>query len=43
MVRNIALPRIEVDPQTFEERANGKLLMCEPDRRVPLARKYLLR
>ena len=30
MVRNTAMPHIEVDPQTFEVRADGKLLMCDP-------------
>ncbi len=43
MVRNDALPKIEVDSQTFDVRADGKLLRVEPATRVPLARKYLLR
>ena len=43
MVRNAALPHIEVDPQTFEVRADGRLLMCEPAKVVPLCRRYLLR
>ncbi|WP_421760889.1 urease subunit alpha [Devosia sp.] len=43
MVRNDALPGIEVDPQTFEVRADGRLLMCEPTKRVPLMRRYMLR
>jgi urease subunit alpha len=43
MVRNAAMPNIEVDPQTFEVRAEGRLLMCDPARRVPLARRYMLR
>jgi urease subunit alpha len=43
MVRNDALPRIDVDPQTFEVYADGKRLHVEPARRVPLNRKYLLR
>ncbi|MCW5748380.1 MAG: urease subunit alpha, partial [Alphaproteobacteria bacterium] len=43
MVRNDALPQIEVDPATFEVRADGKLLMCPPAAVVPLARKYMLR
>jgi urease subunit alpha len=43
MVRNAAMPHVEVDPQTFEVRADGKLLMCRPARRVPLARRYMLR
>ena len=43
MVRNDALPWIEVDPQTFEVRADGRLLMCEPVKKVPLMRRYMLR
>ncbi len=43
MVRNAAMPHVEVDPQTFEVRADGKLLMCPPATRVPLARRYMLR
>jgi urease subunit alpha len=43
MVRNTARPHIEVDPQTFEVRADGKLLMCTPPSRVPLSRRYMLR
>jgi predicted ATPase len=38
-----ALPWIEVDPQTYEVRADGKLLMCEPVKKVPLMRRYMLR
>jgi urease subunit alpha len=43
MIRNTAMPQIEVDPQTFEVRADGRLLMCAPAARVPLSRRYLLR
>ena len=43
MVRNSALPRIEVDSQTFEVRADGRLLTCEPAGKVPLNRRYMLR
>jgi len=43
MVRNVAKPHVEVDPQTFEVRADGELLMCPPATRVPLARRYMLR
>jgi urease subunit alpha len=43
MVRNAAMPHVEVDPQTFEVRADGVLLMCPPATRVPLARRYMLR
>ena len=43
MIRNTAMPHIEVDPQTFEVRADGRLLMCDPPARVPLSRRYMLR
>jgi urease subunit alpha len=43
MVRNDALPAIEVDSATFEVRADGRLLVCEPAAMVPLNRKYMLR
>jgi urease subunit alpha len=43
MVRNAAMPHVEVDPQTFEVRADGELLMCPPAKKVPLSRRYMLR
>ena len=43
MVHNDALPVIEVDSATFEVRADGRLLVCEPAAIVPLNRKYMLR
>jgi len=43
MIRNTAKPHVEVDPQTFEVRADGKLLMCPPAARLPLTRRYMLR
>jgi urease subunit alpha len=43
MVRNDALPHVEVDPRTYEVRADGVLLDAPPARRVPLNRRYLLR
>jgi urease subunit alpha len=43
MIRNAALPHIEVDAATFEVRADGRLLMCPPASVVPLNRKYMLR
>jgi len=42
MVFNDALPRMEVDPNTFEVKADGELLTCEPFETVPLAQKYFL-
>jgi urease subunit alpha len=42
MVLNDALPVMEVDPQTYEVRADGKLLTCEPATVLPLAQRYFL-
>lgn len=43
MVRNDALPHVEVDPRTFDVRADGVLLTAEPAVSVPFSRKFLLR
>jgi urease subunit alpha len=42
MVRNDAQPRIEVDPRTYDVRADGELLRCEPLAELPLAQRYAL-
>jgi urease subunit alpha len=42
MVLNDYLPRIEVDAQTYEVRADGRLLSCEPASVLPLAQRYFL-
>jgi urease subunit alpha len=39
---NDALPRLEVDPETYEVRADGVLLRCEPAETLPLAQRYSL-
>ncbi len=39
---NDALPVIEVDPQTYEVRADGELLACEPAEVLPMAQRYFL-
>jgi urease subunit alpha len=39
---NDALPRIEVDPETYEVRADGQLLKCEPLAVLPMAQRYFL-
>ena len=39
---NDALPRIEVDPETYEVRADGELLRCEPADVLPMAQRYFL-
>ena len=42
MKLNDALPHLEVDPETYEVRADGVLLTCEPARVLPLAQRYFL-
>ncbi len=42
MVHNDALPHIEVDPTTYQVRADGELLTCEPAETLPLAQRYAL-
>ncbi|MGE3935224.1 MAG: urease subunit alpha [Rhodospirillaceae bacterium] len=42
MVLNDAMPRIEVDPETYEVRADGVLLTCEPATVLPMAQRYFL-
>jgi urease subunit alpha len=42
MVNNDALPRIEVDPETYEVRADGQLLTCEAAQILPMAQRYFL-
>jgi urease subunit alpha len=42
MILNDAMPQMEVDPETYEVRANGELLTCEPVDVVPMAQRYFL-
>jgi len=42
MVHNSYQPTIEVDAQTYEVRADGELLTCEPAVELPLAQRYFL-
>ncbi|MCB1437339.1 MAG: urease subunit alpha [Rhodobiaceae bacterium] len=42
MIHNDATPRIEVDPETYEVRADGELLTCEPAEVLPMAQRYFL-
>jgi urease subunit alpha len=42
MINNDALPRMEVDPDTYEVRADGVLLTCEPAQVLPMAQRYFL-
>jgi urease subunit alpha len=42
MVHNSYLPVMEIDAQTYEVRADGQLLTCEPARTLPMAQRYFL-
>ena len=42
MIHNSAMPHIQVDPETYEVRADGELLTCEPMAELPLAQRYFL-
>ncbi|MCK5885347.1 MAG: urease subunit alpha, partial [Alcanivorax sp.] len=42
MVRNSYQPKIDVDSQTYEVRADGELLVCEPATELPLTQRYFL-
>ncbi|MBN9316527.1 MAG: urease subunit alpha [Devosia sp.] len=42
MIHNAAMPHLEVDPETYEVRADGELLTCEPATVLPMAQRYFL-
>jgi urease subunit alpha len=42
MIHNSATPTLEVDPETYEVRADGDLLTCEPAKELPMAQRYFL-
>jgi urease subunit alpha len=42
MIHNSATPHVEVDPETYEVRADGELLTCEPATVLPMAQRYFL-
>ncbi len=42
MIHNAATPKIEVDPETYEVRADGELLTCEPAQSLPMTQRYFL-
>ncbi len=42
MIHNDATPHIDVDPETYEVRADGELLVCEPADSLPMAQRYFL-
>ncbi len=42
MVRNAALPKIEVDPETYVVRVDGEIATCDPATSLPLTKKFFL-
>ena len=42
MVHNAWQPKLEVDPETYEVRADGELLTCEPAQSLPMSQRYFL-
>jgi urease subunit alpha len=42
MIHNAYLPAMQIDPQTYEVRADGVLLGCEPATQLPMAQRYFL-
>jgi urease subunit alpha len=42
MIHNNAMPKIAVDPETYEVRADGELLVCDPATELPMAQRYFL-
>jgi urease subunit alpha len=42
MMLNDATPQIDVNPETYEVRADGELLQCDPVEVLPLAQRYFL-
>jgi len=42
LVLNDALPKIEVDPETYTVKADGEILTCEPAKVLPMAQRYFL-
>ncbi len=42
MIHNDAMPKITVNPETYEVRADGELLVCEPATSLPMAQRYFL-
>jgi urease subunit alpha len=42
MILNDATPDITVDPETYEVRADGDLLTCEPAKSLPMTQRYFL-
>ena len=42
MILNDNCPLIEVDPETYEVRADGEIITCEPAKELPLTQRYFM-
>jgi urease subunit alpha len=42
MIHNSLTPKVEVDPETYEVRADGRLLTCEPAKVLAMAQRYFM-
>ena len=42
LIHNTATPQMDVNPETYEVRADGELLNCEPATELPMAQRYFL-
>jgi urease subunit alpha len=42
MILNNMCPKIEVNPETYEVKADGKIITCEPAKELPLAQRYFM-
>jgi len=42
MIHNSYMPKVEVDPETYQVKADGQLLTCEPAKVLPMAQRYFL-
>jgi Urea amidohydrolase (urease) alpha subunit len=42
MILNSYCPQIEVNPETYEVKADGELITCEPAKTLPLAQRYFM-
>ena len=42
LIHNTATPQMDVNPETYEVRADGELLTCEPATKLPMAQRYFL-
>jgi urease subunit alpha len=42
MIHNNLTPEIDVDPETYEVRADGEIITCEPAKVLPMAQRYFL-